>query len=435
VDVLIERLDVIIEQFYWYFLLSSEVVMTRVAVVGAGQAGLIFSHKLLSAGIDVTLYSQHTPEQWLRCCAPTGTAFLYDDVLRIERELGLDYWADHMHVGDGLLLDYCGDKNAAPITVKGRFGNKGAAVDQRMKNHRWLHDFINRGGSLITENVNLARLDEISQQSDLTVLATGKSDLSKIIPLDTTRSIYQKPQRHLAMAIVQGVDGWREKIGFNPVKFTFLSGVGEYFWVPYTHKSAGDSWSMLIEAKPGSSLDCFTHCRSGHEVVSQAKAFIKKNVPWEYETIKSMSFVEEDEYAWLKGGFPPTVRKAFGHLPSGRPIMPIGDSSVVFDPIGGQGGNNATRNAFAMAEQVILRAENFDESWMNAVNQNFWESTAKNAFKFNNSLLEMSSPAMLRLIERSADDESIANQHFAENFSKPNAFYPWLDDISAVEQL
>ncbi|MGI9296125.1 MAG: styrene monooxygenase/indole monooxygenase family protein [Pseudomonadales bacterium] len=409
--------------------------MSRIAVIGAGQAGLVFSHKLLAAGFDVTLYSERTPEQWLRCCAPTGTAFLYEDVIQIERDLALDYWSEKMHAGHGVLMDYCQAPGRQPLQIRGHFSGTGGAVDQRLKIHRWLHDFIDRGGSLMTENVTPERLDEISQSAELTVLATGKAQLSRIIPRDNERSVYHEPQRNLAMAIVDGVKGWGERVDFTPVKFTFLHAMGEYFAVPFTHKTAGNTWSILIEARPGSALDRFMHCSSGPQVVEEMRAFIQEYAPWDYAAVKHMRYVENDDFAWLKGRFPPTIRCPFGKLESGRPIMPIGDSAMLFDPIGGQGGNNATRNALYMAEAVIARGADFDEDWMTAVNQNYWDRTGEVAYRFNNMLLEPMTEAGELLLQQAAADSGFASRYFTGNFPSPGRFFPWVEDVSAVKNL
>ena len=48
--------------------------MRKIAIIGAGQAGLLTAHGLLKAGYTVSLYSDKTPEQFLNESRPTGTA-------------------------------------------------------------------------------------------------------------------------------------------------------------------------------------------------------------------------------------------------------------------------------------------------------------------------------------------------------------------------
>jgi len=233
----------------------------------------------------------------------------------------------------------------------------GAAIDQRMRVHRWLEDIESIGGKLVIESVTAKRLDEIALASDLTVLAAGKAELGNVIGRDPVRSVYDRPQRNLSMVIVENVKGWGDRVDFTPVKFNFFGDAGEYFWVPYTHKTAGPTWCALFEAKPGGPIDKFGACTNAQEACDAAKSVIADIGGFEWEGVKDMSPVADDPYCWLKGAFPPTVRNAFGRLPSGGLVMPIGDTAITFDPIGGQGGNNASRSAKFMADAVIAHGD------------------------------------------------------------------------------
>jgi flavin-dependent dehydrogenase len=410
--------------------------MKTISIVGAGTSGLIFAHALLREGYHVTLYSDRSAEQWLNEGPPTGTAFLYNETIDIERELGLDHWSEDMFKGDGVLLDFCPYVGAERLVASGLFRNGGAAVDLRMKVHRWLHDFEERGGQLVIEAVNAERLDAISQSSDLTVLATGKADLARIIPRDPERSVYDQPQRNLAMVIVEGVHGWSDRVDFTPIKFNFFGDIGEFFWVPYTHKSGRDTWCVLFEAKAGGQMDRFGDCRSAQDVVDVARSVMEDITPWELDAIRDMRPVEGDPHCWLKGRFAPTVRQPFGRLPFGNLVMPIGDTALTFDPIGGQGGNCAHRNARYLADAVIARGDApFDETWMTAVADDFWEFHGKAAYHFNNILLEPLTEAGRLALMSSALDRGFADEMFFGNFSSPNGFFPWIKDPLAIRQV
>ncbi len=413
--------------------------MRRVSVVGAGPAGLIFAYALLRKGYDVTVFSDRTPDQWLNHAPPTGTAGLYKEVIDIERELEMDFWSHQMHAMQGVLLDFKPSiGEPARLTLVGGFGGDGGAIDQRLRVHRWLEDIESAGGKLVIESVTPVRLDAIAAHSDLTVLAAGKAELANTIPRDPQRAVYDKPQRHVSMVIVEGipVDRWDDRADLNPVKFNFFGDAGEYFWVPYTHKTRGKTWCVLWEAKHGTKMDIFRDASSAADMVLRSKAFIKEHAPWEWEIVRTMRTIDDDPHSWLKGAFSPTVRMPFGRLPSGGLVMPIGDTAITFDPIGGQGGNNASRMAKYVAGQVFAHGDRpFDEEWMNDVNRSWWDLHGRWAYTFNNILLEPLTKPAVTMLMAAVQDRAFSDKHFCGNFRGPRNFFPYIEDSEAAQQL
>lgn len=409
----------------------------KISIVGAGTAGLIFAYALLKSGrgFDVTLYSDRTADQWLNDVPPTGTAALYGETIDIERELGMDHWSDTsaFHAMHGVLFDFKPTIDGPDhLQMAGHMGrNDGGAVDMRMRVHRWLNDLESIGGRLVIEAVTPERLDAIAADSDLTVLAAGKANLARIIPRDPERSIYDKPQRKLCMFIADGiaVDQWDDRADFTPVKFNFYGDTGEYFWVPFTHKTAGKTWCALFEAKPGGKMDVFDAATSAREAVDIAKKFIAEHAPWEWDIVRNMRAIEGDPHCWLKGAFAPTVRQAYGTLPSGGLVMPIGDTAMTFDPIGGQGGNAAQRNARFVADAVLSHDGPFDAAWMEQVRNGFWDYHGRAAYTFNNILLEPLTEAGMTALGAAAASREFADRYFIGSFTKPNCFFPWIEDV------
>lgn len=411
--------------------------MAKVSIIGAGTTGLVLAYACLRDGHDVTLYSDRTADEWLNC-KPTGTAYLYGETIDVERELGMDHWSHEMFGGMGVLLDFKPElAGEARMRVSGNWGSLGSGIDMRMRVHRWMNDLKSRGGKLVIEAVTPERADEIAQASDVTLLAAGKADLGNLIPRNAERSVYDKPQRNLAMAVVTGVTGWREEAGgFEPVKFNFFGDTGEYFWVPFTHKTHGPTWCVLWEAKAGKAFDRFGDCKSGEDIVEVTKQLIQEYAPWEWENVKDMEYVAGDDSAWLVGRFPPTVREAYGRLPSGSLIMPVGDTAIAFDPIGGQGGNNAQRMAKFVADRITARGDKpFDADWMTEVNDDWWYFHGKWAYEFNNLLLEPLEPAAGMLLEECAKNRVFADQKFFSNFPRPHNFFPAIVDADKAREL
>lgn len=407
--------------------------MRRISLIGAGQAGLILAHDLVRRGYEVTVYSDRTADQWLHESRPTGTAYLFADTIDIERRLDLDYWSDTMHAGHGFYVTFAPPPGADPLTVVARTARPGAAVDQRLKFHRWMHELERRGGRIVIEPVTAARLAEIAAASDLTLVAAGKGDIGKLIPRDAERSVYSAPARHVAMVTLRGVRSWEEEIGFTPVRFCSLGPVGDVFFVPFTHKTAGAVWCAVIEAHPGGPLDVFMNCPDGQEAALRLKRAMQEFAPWDHAHLEHMEYVTEDPHAWLSGAFAPTVRAAYGQLPSGHLVMPVGDTAITFDPIGGQGGNNASGHADYVARRIAEHGERpFDADWMSSVRDDYWELHGRYAYRFNNMLLEPPTAPLMELMMACATDRRIADGVYAANVTRPKAFFPWLDDLAAT---
>lgn len=418
--------------------------MRKISVIGSGPAGCIFSYALMAKGYDVTMYSDRTPDQWLNHSQPTGTAYLWSNVIDIERELNMDHWSHEMFGGHGVLLDFCPKASFKPLTATGLFegGREGSGIDQRMRVSRWLEDFESRGGKLVIEAVTPKRLDEIASKSDLTVVAAGKADLVNTMPRDDQRSVYNTAQRKLAMTFAKSKSGKHVRDwftgrtgGFSAVKFDFFAEEGECFWVPYTHKDYGHVYCILWEAKEGTRMDKFDGAKGGKEILERGKQVIKDLCPWEHGILDDMEALD-DPHGWQAGKFSPVVRQPYGVMPSGGLVMPIGDAAVTFDPIGGQGGNHASRNARHMAEEVFARGDKpFDAAWMTEINHNWWNDYAKYAYAFNNILLEPISVAGKTLLMEVARNKKFASEQFFAGFPNPKKFFPYFEDFAAARGL
>lgn len=412
--------------------------MRKLAVIGSGTSGMLFAHKMMQAGYDVTVFSDRTAEQWLNDSAPTGTAYLYDCNIQYERDLGLEHWDELTHHGSGIHMDWQPTAGAERIVAKGLFSSdRGGAVDIRMRVHRWMNDFEARGGKIVIGAVTMADLDRIGGEFDLTVLAVGKGELGGLIPRDPERSVYDAPQRNLCMAIVKGIDGHvaGDRCEFTPVKFNFFADAGEYFWVPYTHKTEGHTWCILWEPKAGGYLDKFGDCASAQDAVAMSRELIEQYAPYEWEFVKNMQVIESDPHSWLKGRFPPTVRQGWGRTPSGHMVIPLGDVAVTFDPIGGQGGNCAHRNTIFTANAIIEHGKrDYTTDWAEQLNADFWEFHGRWAYTFNNILLEPLTEAGKIVLGTAAQNFEFASQHFFGNIDKPKNFFPWMEDPALARQ-
>lgn len=412
--------------------------MRKIAIIGAGQAGLLTAHGLLQAGYDVSLYSDKTAEQFLHESRPTGTAVRFDPALAYERELGLNFWDDEAPEIAGVRFKFGLQPHNTLIRLNGRFTSTAFGIDLRLQSHRWLQEFVARGGKLHIEQVSLERLDEIAADHDLAIVAAGRGALQQLFPRNAQRSVYDAPQRNLAMIIVKGVPQKLPGRDHLPVCFNAIATEGETFWVPYHHKTLGATWNMIVEAKPGRAMDRFGDVKSGTEAVEVFKGMLRDLYPEDYEWAKGMELA--DPNGWLVGRFAPTVRDAVGVLPSGRAVTGVGDTLMSLDPIGGQGANNGNKMARHLVQAVVARGERpFDSAWMTDIFEQFYAEHGEVTYRFNNLLLEeVPAPARELLIAQHGSDghlngaygkQAIADA-FCHNFEDPRTLTNAFENMS-----
>jgi 2-polyprenyl-6-methoxyphenol hydroxylase-like FAD-dependent oxidoreductase len=407
--------------------------MQKIAIIGSGISGLVAAHGLVRAGFHVDLYSDRTSEQWLNESRPTGTAARFDLALQYERELGLNEWDDAAPWGEGVHLTFCPELHNPLVTMVGRFERPFQAVDVRLQSARWMGRLPN----VHIESVTLARLDEIAAAHDLTIVAAGRAELCRLFERDEARSVYDKPQRNLGMVITTGAPSRIGALPLLPVKFDFLGTDGEIFFIPYFHKDHGRSWNILVEARPGSRMDRFRDVKSGEQALETLKSIVRELFPWDEPFVRGMQLA--DPNGWLTGSVTPAVRRPFARLASGRIVAALGDTAISYDPIGAQGANSGVKQARQLVNAAIARREHFDEAWISATFEAFWESHARHAYTFNNLLLEeITAPAKELLIAQYGSDgrannhtgaQKIANA-FVENFNDPARLTPALDDLA-----
>jgi 2-polyprenyl-6-methoxyphenol hydroxylase-like FAD-dependent oxidoreductase len=404
--------------------------MRKIAIVGSGQAGLQLAFGLLQHGYAVTLYSDRTPEAILEGRVP-ATAFIFDRGLSYERELGLNFWDDEVKWGEGIHLDFCLAPGNRFFSMAGRFRRPGQAIDQRLKYWRWMRELETRGGTLVIQPIGVSDLDALAAESDLLVIAAGKAEVSALFERDPDRSVYDRPQRNLALVTVKGLKPW-PSIPFHPVKFTFFEQDGEIFWVTFHHKSSQLTYSLLFESKPGRGLDRFGPAETGEDMLAVARDLISRWAPWEAEHIRSAELA--DPLAWGKGAITPTVRKPVARLPSGRLAFGIGDTVILNDPIGGQGSNCASKAAHLYTQRIVEHGDRpFDADWMQAVFDEHWEKDGRWITAFSNVLLEPVLPAAKEVLLAGTRHGGIAAEFF-DDFNNPQDFWPRIEDVKAARR-
>lgn len=410
--------------------------MRKIAIIGSGQSALLVAHGLLRAGNAVALYSDRTPESWLADARPTGTAVRFARSLAYERALGLGDLQAEAPPMDGLKVTICSHPAKPFLTLLGCFQDPPLAIDVRLQSATWLHKFASLGGEVVFQAVTPERVDSISREHDLTIVATGKEG-GAFFARDPDRSPATAPLRHLAMVNCEGPAMRFEDVPFAAAKFNVFEGLGECYWTPYYHKDRKAVWNLVFECKPGTPYDRFQGARSGEEVLQISKDVIREMMPWDYRWIAGATLA--DQHGWLTGAITPTVRDPVGKTPSGRPVIPLGDAYMAFDPLGAQGANMGNRLASTLVDAIAERGDQpFDAAWIRRVYDAFYQRWGGPAMRWTHLLLSPMTPGAryLLLAQLGADGRRFGGSPkqrladaFAGNFDDPIGLCDLLQDF------
>jgi 2-polyprenyl-6-methoxyphenol hydroxylase-like FAD-dependent oxidoreductase len=360
------------------------------AIIGAGQTGVTAALGLLDKGFDVTLYSDRDQRSLRDAVPATGTALIFGTAQRAEESLGLNTYLATAPTSTGQSVRVVnGSDPARPeeIAFDAAFdGFVGVAVDTRLKADDRLTLFQQRGGRFVVEAVDPARLDDIAAGVDLTLVATGRSGLSSLFPIDADRTVYDRPQRSLLALTVTGlpygpeVFAHRSAAGGRHNAFTVVSDQGDSWLGPYLHKDAGPSWAFLGWARPGSDWDRrFAGVDSAASALETITGLHRDYIDWDLPEVAELAVIEDDPHSWLTGGVTQVVRSGVGHTAGGHPVAALGDTAVAFDPIAGQGAQGGLVQAAALVGKAAEHVGPFDTAWLTTAFEDFYHRRARAA--------------------------------------------------------
>ncbi|HEX7824429.1 MAG TPA: styrene monooxygenase/indole monooxygenase family protein [Mycobacterium sp.] len=361
-----------------------------VAIIGAGQTGVSAAVGFLNAGFDVSLFSDRDRRS-LRDDGPaTGTAVTFAVAQAAERDLGLDDYASRAPRVTGQstqVFSGSGARREDSLDFDVDYDDiRGVGVDTRLKVDDRLGEFLAARGRFVVTSITADSLDDVAAAHDLTLVATGRGGLSDLFAVDTSRTVYDKPQRKLLMLTVAGlghgqdVFAHRGPAGGEHNTFAISSEQGELWWGPYLHKDAGPVWSFLGFAKPGSDWEqrfAGAHdASSAHRIVTDVH---RDYVDWDLPEVSSTTLISQDPHSWLHGAVTPTVRHAVGVTKSGHPVLALGDAAIAFDPIGAQG----AQGGLIQSAQLVAAARDhtgpFGEEWLHDRFEYFWSTRGAGA--------------------------------------------------------
>lgn len=401
--------------------------MRRIAIVGAGQAGLQLALGLLAKGYHVTLTTNRNGED-IRNGKVMSSQCMFNAALQSERDLGLNFWEDQCPAveGIGLTVPDPENPNEPLFSWSARLDRYAQSVDQRLKMPVWLDEVAKRGGEVIIQDVGVAELEQLSASHDLVLLAAGKGEVVNLFEKDTERTQFQQPQRALSLTYVKDMTPMSP---FSRVSFNLIPGVGEYFVFPCL-TTTGPCEIMVFEGIPGGPMDCWQGITSAEQHLEKSLELVNRYVPWEAERCRSVQLT--DDKGFLSGRFTPMVRKPVLTLPSGRKVFGMADALVVNDPITGQGSNNAAKCSKVYLDAIVARgAQNFGPEWMHDTFEQYW-SYARHVVKWTNTMLTPPPQHLLELLGAASQSKPLASA-IANGFDDPRNFAPWWFDAQSCQ--
>lgn len=399
--------------------------MKRIAIIGAGQSGLLLAHGLLGAHYEVTLFSDQSAAD-IREGHVRSSQCMFDSALDIERNLQLNQWEEQCPRVEGMAFAVADGIGGKSIDWAARLDNFAHSVDQRVKIPCWLADFESRGGRLKIKVAGLDDLAECARNHDLVIVASGKGALGQLFERDASRSPFSQAQRALALTYVTGM---QPRKPYSAVCFNLIPNVGEYFVFPALTTS-GLCEIMVFEAVRGGPMDCWSEDLSPAEHLARSIKVLETFLPWEAARCRDIKLTDDNSI--LSGCVVPTVRKPVAYV-AGIPILGMADAVVLNDPITGQGSNNAARCAEIYLEAILEReTEPTDAEWMQQTFDRYWTGYAKWVTEWTNLLLKPPTH-VLRLLDSAGKNPAIASA-FVNGFDDPRTLFPWFMEAEEAEK-
>lgn len=398
--------------------------MRKIAIIGAGQAGLHLGMGLVEAGYAVTLFSDRTPEAILHG-KPMGTPVLFPDTLQLERDLGLNFWGETSSECVRFRSEVCDPQGNTALVLTADLQQHWQGVDQRLKFATWMQEFVKRGGDLVIQAITPEDLEKYAQTYDLVVVTAGRGAFSTLFERDQQKTEHDQPQRYVVSLIATGLRG--DWLDLHTAKLTVLPDIGEIIQIPF-YANGQLATALGFEACPGEAMDQFSQARSGEELLEIGKRVIQQLKPDYYNTIQDLKLV--DEQAWVKGAITPIVRQPVGYLPSGAVVMGIGDVILLHDPIAGQGANNATKMAHLVKQRIIEQGDQpLDEFWMQQVFNEFW-----NDVQYSRALTNclLTPPAHLQDLMVAMAEHPDVLKDYLQGFNHPPSLASWFFEPEAA---
>jgi flavin-dependent dehydrogenase len=359
----------------------------KIAIIGAGLAGTTAGLGLVNAGFDVTIYSDRDRQSLRNDTPPTGTAVYFGKSLDYDAEIIEDLYEAGNSTGMSVrIFSGAGEARVPVLEFDAPFQYRAQAVDTRLRADDRLARFLTRGGKFKVRAVTPQDVDAIAAEVDLTLVATGRGGLSELFPVDPERTVYKEPQRQLLLATFKGLDradrqfAYRSSDGARHNWFNIHAEFGETFFGPYLHKDVGATRAFIGFAKPGSPwIDLFKSVTDAQSARDAVVKLFATYFPEDAGLIQQLEPLHEDPHSWFQGAVTPTVRRTVSLTANGHAVAAIGDAAVSFDPIGGQGAQNAVIQSARLVRALKEHEGAITYKWLQDQFDGHWDTRVEAA--------------------------------------------------------
>jgi hypothetical protein len=398
----------------------------KIAIVGAGQAGLQLALSLLEhESYDVTLYSDRTAHE-IASGSLMATAILFQGKRQIESELGLNFWDDQGKPVSGIEIEVRDKSGDFVLAFDAPFKDgEGMALDYRLKFPAWMDEYERRGGKLVIQKTSIDELEQLAAENDLVVVAAGKGPLAKLFERDPDRSPpYSEPMRHIVAVVVD------RDLELSNMAIALVPEGAEIVLLPILAANGQRSTAILVFSHKGSQfMENYKNIDSGEDALHVAVRCAQRYCPKYASALQGARL--SDARSHLHGAFTPVVRKPVGRLPSGAIVMGASDCLTLVDPICGNGLNNAVVMIKILKRRILDNTDDdFDADWMRSVFDEFWDY-GKHVFVFMRALLEQPAYFAETLEPASQNPELAAD--IINGYPDPVSFSKWVCDEASAK--
>ncbi|PRY02353.1 styrene monooxygenase/indole monooxygenase family protein [Allonocardiopsis opalescens] len=401
--------------------------MRKVLIVGGGQSGMQLALCLQEHAYDVTLMTVCSAEELFGGRA-VSMQILYHSACAAEREYGLDFWEGRLPPINGMRITGHLPGGATAFDWTGRLDAPAQSIDERVKMAVWQQEFEERGGKVVLHGATVSDLDRLTGMFDLTIVATGHSGLAEMFEADGSRPLARMPKVATAIAYLEASAAYPDA---DVVGVDIVPGLGHVIaWPGYSVN--GPCHQIAVTGAADGPLSRFPRRLTPQAHLAVLLDLLREYLPERYAAYRGAVLADPGAVAMDHAN--PLVRRPVALLPSGRPVLGMGDTVVVTSPALQQDANNASMAAKVYLEAILAHGgAPFDESFMHAAFERYMEY----AGPFTSEVaarLHFNPPYVVDFCT-AADRHQVLADRFVNGFDDPAGLATWFADEDATRRM